>query len=309
MPPPLGKGFSFEYFVRMAIGQAPKDLSLYEQALSNANPASRQASKRLAWQGDAVINMLATERILRDYPDAGLGRLAELRKTIVSRFNLARVAKAIGLDKHVQVEGGSRENAEVHAEMLEAFVGAAYFDTNSLQLARRVVDRPICEYEALVISGEAQPFLDIQTVRAGDAHEPTFQSTATSIFDPRLTAVATGTRTKRVSEQHAALEYMRTYGPVFMHRDKAGGRNSVNGSTSLPLRNTDVAGFLQSHQTRLWGFLKCTGVTGPRGDMYVTATSIFDPALHVTAKGESMAAAKTAAISLYFDTHGPVFKR
>lgn len=107
---------------------------------------------RLAFLGDAVIYLLATEHVLGESPppqSAGRvrqGKLTERRKLIVANGSLARRA-AIQLplrQRAGQAEDAGRGDRRRSASAIEAIVGAVYEDTGrdlkrTAEVARRLL--------------------------------------------------------------------------------------------------------------------------------------------------------------------------
>ena len=97
----------------------------------------------LALLGDAVLQLVVTERLWRDMPDAPVGILTPRRAEVVADVALARWAERIELGRHVrlgrgeQLTGGAAK-ASVLASALEAVIAVAYLEAG-MPGARRAV--------------------------------------------------------------------------------------------------------------------------------------------------------------------------
>jgi len=97
----------------------------------------------LALLGDAVLQLVVTERLWRDMPDAPGGILTPRRAELVADASLARWAERIELGRHLrlgrgeQLTGGA-EKASVLASALEAVIAVAYLEAG-LPGAQRAV--------------------------------------------------------------------------------------------------------------------------------------------------------------------------
>jgi len=107
-------------------------LSLSHRSVSADDPA-RQDNERLEFLGDAVLQLVITDRLYRDYPRLAEGQMAKIRAALVSRPTLADVARTIGLGRHIELaqaeeRSGGREKDSILADAMEAVIGAVYLD-------------------------------------------------------------------------------------------------------------------------------------------------------------------------------------
>ncbi len=91
--------------------------------------------QRLEFLGDAVIQLIFTERLYELFPNLPEGRLTKLRTRLVSRSALKRHAEAIGLGEHLMMGkgeemSGGRNRDSTQADAFEALVGAIYLDAD-----------------------------------------------------------------------------------------------------------------------------------------------------------------------------------
>lgn len=102
-------------------------------------------NQRLEFLGDAVIQIVVTERLFRLYPDFSEGEMTKLRTRIVSRPALKTLALNLDLGRHLMMgrgedASGGRERASTLADAFESVAGAVYLD-GGFEAARRFVLR------------------------------------------------------------------------------------------------------------------------------------------------------------------------
>ena len=110
---------------------------LLERALTHRSYAYENGglptNERLEFLGDAVLDLIVTDTLFRQYPDLPEGQLAKLRAAVVNMRALADVARELRLGSYVRLgrgeEGtGGRDKSSILADTLEAVIGAVYFE-------------------------------------------------------------------------------------------------------------------------------------------------------------------------------------
>jgi ribonuclease III len=114
------------------LGYAPRDTALFEQALTHRS-ASTNNYERLEFLGDAVINLIVSERLYALYPSADEGDLSRLRARVVSEEPLADIAQGLGLGERLalgsgELKTGGFRRQSILADAFEALCGALYLD-------------------------------------------------------------------------------------------------------------------------------------------------------------------------------------
>ncbi len=132
------------------IGYKFSDPSLLTEALTHpSKTVESQApcphNQRMEFLGDAVIQLILTERLYKMFPGFPEGQLTKLRSRLVSRSALCKFSNSIGLgDAIIMGKGeeasGGRNRASILADAFEAVAGAIYLD-GGLEAARDVVER------------------------------------------------------------------------------------------------------------------------------------------------------------------------
>jgi ribonuclease-3 len=122
---------------------------LLERALTHRSFAYENGglptNERLEFLGDAVLGLIVTDALFREYPDLPEGHLAKLRAAVVNMRALAEVARGLHLGDYVRLgrgeEGtGGRDKSSILADTLEAVIGAVYIELG-LAEARALVHR------------------------------------------------------------------------------------------------------------------------------------------------------------------------
>lgn len=146
------------------LGITFKNEALLEQALVhdsyvNENPQLAPVSnERLEFLGDALLGLVAAEKLYLDFPHYTEGQMTRLRAGLVRREALARMAEEIGLGDHLYLGKGEEASGGRHkrpnlAGALEAVLGAIYIDQD-LAAAKKVTLKLLDqEYSVLVREG------------------------------------------------------------------------------------------------------------------------------------------------------------
>jgi ribonuclease-3 len=104
-----------------------------------------RSNERLEYLGDAVIELIVSDYLYHNYPEATEGELTAMRAALVRAPTLARIARGLGLGELLylsrgEIEAGARTRNRQLAQALEAVVGAVYLDQGS-EVARELTLR------------------------------------------------------------------------------------------------------------------------------------------------------------------------
>ena len=121
-----------------------------------SDPGVVQDNERLEFLGDAVLDLLASEYLLENFPLWSEGQLSRSRAYLVNAQALEIAARKLGVGEFLRLgrgeeKTGGREKAAIIADALEAVVAAIYLDAG-LGEARRVLHRVLFE-SALELGG------------------------------------------------------------------------------------------------------------------------------------------------------------
>ncbi len=108
--------------------------ALTHKSYSNENPASETGcNERLEFLGDAVLDLVISQRTFRDYPEMQEGDLTRVRAELVRERNLAELARRFNLGACLQMGKGERRSGgedkdSLLANAVEAIFGAIFLD-------------------------------------------------------------------------------------------------------------------------------------------------------------------------------------
>jgi len=93
--------------------------------------------------GDAVLSLVITEELIKNYPDEDEGNLSRRRNALVSGYVLSEIASKLGIGKFIIMSKGEekdrgRINKHNLENVMEAIIGAIYKD-GGIEEARKFV--------------------------------------------------------------------------------------------------------------------------------------------------------------------------
>jgi ribonuclease-3 len=209
-----------------ALGWIFQDVALLEQALTHrsycAEHLGTESNERLEFFGDAVLGLIVTDYVYREFPGFSEGEMAKLRAAVVNSETLADVATAVGLGDALRLgkgedAAGGRHKPSILGDAMEAVIAAVYLDggwepSRALVMAlleSRIVDAasgpdgqdPKGRLQELVAqtSGRVPRY---RVRREGPDHAPRFFATV-SVAGGEVLGEGQG-RSKRQAEQMAA---------------------------------------------------------------------------------------------------------
>jgi len=122
------------------LGLKFKNKDLLKQAFThrsylNENPDFHlNHNERLEFLGDAVIELIVTEQLYKEYPEKTEGDLTNWRAALVNAKMLSSVAEELGFNDFLLLSRGENKElgkarAYILANTFEAFLGALYLDS------------------------------------------------------------------------------------------------------------------------------------------------------------------------------------
>jgi ribonuclease-3 len=183
-----------------------------------------ESNEKLEFLGDAVLELIVSEELVRAFPDWSEGQLSKSRARLVNATAISLSAQRLGVGKYLllgrgEEKTGGRAKPALLADAYEALIAAVYLD-GGLEAARGFVRRSLVEGE---ISVEAerlghtdhksalQEFLQSRGMtpgayhviaETGPDHQKTFRVEVR--IGGQVTAIGCG-RTKKEAEQSAAI--------------------------------------------------------------------------------------------------------
>ena len=131
-----------ESWATARLGHRFADSSVLTAALTHRS-AGRINYERLEFLGDAVLTLIVSDLLYREFPTASEGDLSRYRATLVSGSMLAAVATELGLGEQLRLGGGELKSGgfrrgSILADALEGVIGAVYVD-GGFDAARAVI--------------------------------------------------------------------------------------------------------------------------------------------------------------------------
>jgi ribonuclease-3 len=183
-----------------------------------------ESNEKLEFLGDAVLELVVSEELVREFPDWSEGQLSKSRARLVNATAISLSAQRLGIGKYLRLgrgeeKTGGRTKPALLADAYEALIAAVYLD-GGLEAARAFVKRSLVEG---VIAVEAerlghtdhksalQEFLQSRGMapgayfviaETGPDHQKTFRVEVR--IAGQVSAVGCG-RTKKEAEQSAAI--------------------------------------------------------------------------------------------------------
>ena len=119
-------------FLTKALGHAPVNIALYEQALTHGS-ASRTTYERLEFLGDRVLGLVVAEWLYERFPDEPEGQMSRRYNALVARETCADVGRELGVPAEIRLgrqarEDRATESDNVIGDVIESLIGALYFD-------------------------------------------------------------------------------------------------------------------------------------------------------------------------------------
>ncbi len=144
--------------VEEALGYRFSDPMLPIQALThrsfaNENGVCGPDNERLEFLGDAVVELVVSERLFRMYPDMSEGELTRARASVVRTSSLALAAQRLDLGNVVRLgrgeeATGGRTKESVLANTVEALIGAVFFDAGFARAEAVTLNLLECRFAA-----------------------------------------------------------------------------------------------------------------------------------------------------------------
>ena len=206
------------------IGYNFQSEGLLRQALTHSSYANENHMKklsdneRLEFLGDAVLELVSSDFLYKNYQKLPEGELTKLRASIVCEPTLALCAKELHLGEYLLLgkgedQTGGRERKSILSDALEAVIGAIYLDggfANAKEFVLKYIMTDI-EHKQLfydsktilqeVVQGEHESLQYVMTEESGPDHNKSF--TVEAHIDNVCLGVGSG-HTKKAAEQEAA---------------------------------------------------------------------------------------------------------
>lgn len=228
----LGENMELSEFEKI-ISYEFKDKNLLKKAFSHSSYANEkrkqgiESNERLEFLGDAVLELVISEYIYKNFPKMPEGELTKFRASIVCETTLAQEAKRLNIGKLImlgkgeRVTGGETRNS-ILADAFEAIIGAIFLDSGiecakdyilgimkpviiNLQKSFRTMDYKT--YLQEIVQSASKETVRYEIIgEIGPDHDKQF--IAQAIHDGEILGEGRG-RTKKEAEQFAAYEALK----------------------------------------------------------------------------------------------------
>ena len=189
-----------------------------------ASEEPAESNEKLEFLGDAVLELVVSEELIREFPDWSEGQLSKSRARLVNATAISLAAQRLDLGKYLRLgrgeeKTGGRKKPALLADAYEALIAAIYLDAG-LDSARAFVERTLVD-GTIAVEAERlghtdhksalQEFLQSRGIAPGAYHvvaETGPEHAKVFRVEVRITgqmpAIGTG-RTKKEAEQSAAI--------------------------------------------------------------------------------------------------------
>lgn len=119
-------------WLAQATGVAPRDVKLYERALTHGSFGS-DTYERLEFLGDRVLGLVVARWLYDMFGDEAEGKLSFRFNSLVAGATCATVGRAIGVTPHIRLgkqarDDGAFDSDNVIGDVVESLIGALYLD-------------------------------------------------------------------------------------------------------------------------------------------------------------------------------------
>lgn len=123
--------------------------------LNEHREAKQDHNERLEFLGDAVLELVVTDFLFKEYPEKPEGELTAIRAALVNTTSLADAATRLGVNEHLLMSKGEskdtgRARQYILANSFEALIGAIYLDQN-YEAAKAFIARFLFDKTALIV--------------------------------------------------------------------------------------------------------------------------------------------------------------
>lgn len=136
--------------IKNIFGFYPGNIHLYQLAFRHKSAAKefinglKMSNERLEYLGDAVLSSIVADYLFKKFPYKDEGFLTEMRARIVSRSQLNKLSRKLGLDRLIRSESLAGHSKSLFGDAFEAFVGALYVD-KGYSFTRKILLKRVIE--------------------------------------------------------------------------------------------------------------------------------------------------------------------
>jgi ribonuclease-3 len=180
-------------WIEAQMGERPRDLSLYERALTHGSFSSDHY-ERLEFLGDRVLGLVIADWLIETFPGEAEGKLSQRLNALVAGEVCAEIARGLGVPARLRLgkqaqDDGVFESDYVLGDAVEALIGALYLD-RGLEAAARFIRRAWGDRVDRLAAPPKHPKAELQEwTAANNRRPPAYKVVRTSGPDhaPRFT--------------------------------------------------------------------------------------------------------------------------
>ena len=172
---------AMEEELQKRIGYTFGDIRRLRLALTHSSYANEHKlyqihhNERLEFLGDAVLEIVSSDYLYRNYPDMSEGEMSKKRASLVCEPSLADSAREISLGRYLmlgkgeQMTGGADRDS-ILSDAFEALIGAIYLDSGIEEAAGFIRTFVLSDFEHKVLRQDSKTAL--QEMLQKDHKEP-----------------------------------------------------------------------------------------------------------------------------------------
>lgn len=142
--------------IESILGYSFVDKDLLMRALSHRSSVTNgAANERLEFLGDAVLGLVVSEFLFKEFPGYNEGNLTKIKAALVNEAILSKIAGKFSLGQYIflspeEEKSGGRQKTSITADAMEAVLGAIYLD-GGMESATKVINKFILnDFEQLI---------------------------------------------------------------------------------------------------------------------------------------------------------------
>jgi ribonuclease-3 len=122
-----------ETWIETTLGHRPRDVRLFERALTHASHDGDDDYERLEFLGDRVLGLAIATWLYELFPDEPEGKLSRRLNTLVARETCAEIARELDIASQLRLgkqarEDGAADSDNVLGDVVESLLGALYLE-------------------------------------------------------------------------------------------------------------------------------------------------------------------------------------
>lgn len=144
--------------IEFSNGELIKTAATHRSYLNEHRATVKEHNERLEFLGDAVLELVVTDYLFKQYPSKPEGVLTSWRAALVKTESLAELAEKLELGQFLlmsrgEAKSGGRTRMALLANMIEAIIGAIYLDQGYETAQKFITDHIIVKLPEIIKSG------------------------------------------------------------------------------------------------------------------------------------------------------------